>query len=237
MLDWRRYLGILRRRWVLVAAVLVLDAIVSGLLFARTYRTAGYQACVGLYVADVSAAGTIAAPATSLEQLGQLLAGESAANFFADDLLDVAQSERVAAFVSSALHGRSLPHTGPGDINGSVSGSRRDRTLSICASSPYSASALGVAGALGSAMSRDRAQFVGSQMAKRTFVRVISSPTVASVPPSRSALNLLLRLFLGALVAIGLALVWDALDPRIRGREDVEQALGVPVLAEGGSGP
>ena len=43
-------------------------------------------------------------------------------------------------------------------------------------------------------------------------------------------MNFVLRLILGLLVAGGLALLWDALDPAVRERREVEEALRVPVV-------
>lgn len=223
-MDWRSYWSILRRRWALVAIVVALDLVVSGYLFLRSYRHLGYEACTTLYVADVSA------PSTTLETTDQLLAGETAANFFADDILDVAQSGVVASYVSRRLAGHHLPSSAEGDISGAVSGSRRDRTLGLCVSNPSSATAVAASQQLGRAMSIDRGRFIGAKMAKRTFVRVISPPSVSRVSGRSQLQNFGLRVFLGLLVAVGLALVWDALDPRVRDARDVEQALHVPVL-------
>jgi capsular polysaccharide biosynthesis protein len=234
MLDWRRYWAILRRRWLIVAVILVVDVLAAGYLFAKSTRSAGYQACTTLYVADTSAASMITAPSTSLQGLGQLLSGETAANFFADDILDVAQSRSVASSISASLAAARRPHTAFDDINGSVSGSRVDRTVSLCVTNPDSGSATAAARQLGIAMSKDRARFVGIDMAKRTYVAVISDPSVGPAPVSRSLLNLGLRFFLGVLFALGVALLWDAVDPKVRDREDVERALGAPVLGSSG---
>lgn len=229
-MDWVSYLEVLRRRWLVVAVVLLLDVLASGYLFARSYRHAGYQACLTLYVSDASAPSLILAPSTTLQTAGQLLEGETAANFFADDILDVAQSQHVAAYVSRLLQQRHLPSTATGDINGAVSGSRRDRTVNLCASNPNQASALAVAGGLARAMTAHRARFVGTGMARRTFVTVISDPSSAPVSSRRELLNLALRIILGALVALGLAFLWDAADPTIRNRRELARELGVPVV-------
>lgn len=228
-MDWRTYWRMLRRRWVILLVVLALDALMSGVLFARSYRKAGYQACTTLYVADISAPGLISAPQTTLQGLGQLLSGETAANFFGDDILDVAQSQHVAAYISGRLSSRHLPSSGSGDI--AVSGSRRDRTVDLCVANPSSATALAAARELAVTMTTDRSRFVGRDMAKRTYVAAVSDPSVGRASSSRDLVSYALRLILGLIVAAGLALLWDALDPRVRDRQDVERALGTPVLA------
>src|SRR5579884_3746552 len=144
-MELGQYLAILRRRWWLVALIIIIDVIVSLGLYVREHRSAGSQACLTLYVADVSAPSLIAAPNTTLQTEGQLLAGETAANFFGDDILDVAQSSRVATFISNRLRGRGLPTTDFASVNGSIGGSRKDRTVNLCTTNPNAQSALAVA--------------------------------------------------------------------------------------------
>lgn len=223
------YLGIVRRRWILIAVIIVLDAAASLYLYRKATHALGSQSCTTIYVADVSSPSLIAASTT--DATAQLLAGESAANFFADDLLDVAQSKSVASFLSNRLEGAGLANAGTGDI--SVSGARQDRTVNLCVSDANAQTAQRAAAVLGQALTSQRARFVGGKMAARTFVRVISPPESSAVSTSHDRLNLGLRLVLGLLVAVGAALLWDVLDPRVRDAHDVEAALGAPVLTGG----
>lgn len=210
-MAWEDYWGILRRRWWIVALILVIDILASGYSFAKSYRHVGYQSCLMLYVADVGAPSLISAPSDTLDTAGQLLAGETAANFYADDILDVSQSGTVASFVSSRIASRHLPSTAPADI--AVSGSRKDRTVTLCVSNPNSASALAAGQALGYAMTSARSDFMGP-VAKRTYVHIITLPSVGAAPAGTHLVSLALRLVLGLIVALGVALLWDALDPR-----------------------
>jgi capsular polysaccharide biosynthesis protein len=228
-MEWSGYWGVVRRRWTVIAAIVLLDILAAGLVYARSRHTAGYQACTTLYVADVSSPSLIAAPPTTLQTAGQLLAGETAANFFGDDILDVAQSSKVAAYVSASLAGKGLPHSAESDINGSVSGSRRDRTVQLCITNPDENTARSAASALGQAMTASRARFIGTAMAARTYVTVVSTPSVGRVAASTSRLRLGLEFILGVLLALGIALLWDALDPTVRDRADLERSLRVPV--------
>jgi capsular polysaccharide biosynthesis protein len=230
-MEWQSYWSILKRRWTIIVVILFLDLLGSALLYAKSSKTAGYQSCTTLYVADVSAPTMVTAPQTTLEGLGQLLAGETAANFFADDIVDVAQSQHVARFVSQSLAGSNLPHTSEGDISGAVSGSRRDRTVNLCVTNPDQNAALAAAKYVAVAMTSQRTHFLGAKIGGRTYVAVVSDPSVAAAPVGSARRNFLLRIFLGLLLAVGLALLWDALDPRVRGLQDVEESLGVPVLA------
>ncbi len=222
-MEWRQYAGALRRRWWIIAVVLILDIIGSGVVYARDVRHLGYQACTTLYVADASAPTEVAV-SSDLGAAGELLAGESAANFFADDIVDVAESQHVAAYVTARIHSRALPNSAAGDINGSISGSRRDRTVQLCVNNPDQNTALAAAQAAGTAMTAARSKFVGPLVAKRTYVTVISDASVAKVSSRHELVNLALRIFLGFLVAIGLAFLWDflamppAADERMRPR-------------------
>lgn len=224
------YWAIVRRRWLLILAVIVLDLLLSGFLYQRANRAAGYQSCLTVYVADTSAPSVVAA-SSDLQQSAELLAGESAANFFADDLLDIAQSRSVASYVHTKLAPRHLPNSSFDQINGSVSGGRQDRTVNLCVTNPSSITAGASAASLGQAVTADRAKFVGRWMAKRTFVNEISPPSTSLAPTSKHLLTLLLQLILGVFVALAIALLWDALDPRVRDRRDLEHTLGLPVLA------
>lgn len=229
-MEWTAYLAIFRRRWLLILFVVALDVIAVGYLYAKTARHPGYQACLTLYVADVSSPSLIAATDTSLQNSGALLAGETAANFFGDDILDVAQSSKVSDFMAryAASH---APAQASASFGGSVSGARKDRTVNLCVANSNEAAALAGAQALGVAMTSRRATFIGRNMARRTFVQVVSVPTAALVSTSHEKVSALLRLILGVLVALGLAILWDVIDPSVRDERDAARAANVPVLA------
>lgn len=62
-------------------------------------------------------------------------------------------------------------------------------------------------------------------------VTIVNGPTVAPLPPSlRDRLAVPLRVALGLLVAVGLAFLLHALDPRLYDAADVVDAAGAPVL-------
>jgi chain length determinant protein EpsF len=68
---------------------------------------------------------------------------------------------------------------------------------------------------------------------QQTNVSVLSPAIEPTEPASpRIILNTLLAVFLGTLLGIGAALAMELANRRIRSREDIEQALGLPVLAE-----
>ncbi len=212
-MNWEEYWAVLRRRWWIVAIVVLIDVLVSGYLFAKSYRHIGSQACLTLYVSDIGAPSLVAVPTDLLDTVGQQLAGETAANFFADDILDISQGGQIASFMGSHVARLGLPNAAPGDL--SVSGSRKDRTVTLCVNNPSASSALAAGNALAAAWTSERTRFMGS-IGKRVDVMVITQPSVGSAPVSHGLVSLALRLILGLIVAVGLALLWDALDPARR---------------------
>lgn len=62
----------------------------------------------------------------------------------------------------------------------------------------------------------------------------VLNPAVAPTAPSKPKvfLNILLSLFLGTLLGVGIGFLVELLDRRVRSRQDIAAALGIPVLAE-----
>ncbi len=62
----------------------------------------------------------------------------------------------------------------------------------------------------------------------------ILNPAVPPTEPSspKIKLNMILALFLGGLLGIGLAFLMEMIDPRVRSAEDVASTLDIPVLGE-----
>jgi chain length determinant protein EpsF len=68
---------------------------------------------------------------------------------------------------------------------------------------------------------------------QQTNVAILSPATEPTEPYSpKILLNTLLAVFLGTLLGIGAALALELSNRRVRSRADIEQALGLPVLAE-----
>lgn len=228
-MGWSDYAGILLRRWWIVALIVVIAILAGAYRYRQASRQAGYQACSTLYVADLAPPNIIVAPGSNtLDVASQALAGETAANFFGDDMIDIAQSRSVASYISGQVNASRSAGPAPG-FQGAVSGSRLDRTIDLCVSNPNGAVALAGAKALDRGMTADRKRFLGP-MAKRIYTRVISAPQVSAISTGHAKLTFLLEIILGIIVAVGAAFLWDALDPRVRGARDVEDALRVPVL-------
>ncbi len=61
---------------------------------------------------------------------------------------------------------------------------------------------------------------------------VVLTPAIEPVEPSspKLLLNTLVAVFLGTLLAVGTVLLLELLDQRVRGDDDLQQLLGVPVL-------
>ena len=83
------------------------------------------------------------------------------------------------------------------------------------------------------AVSQRATQSSLESQSQQTNVSILSpaiEPTEASSP--KLLLNTLLAIFLGTLLGVGAALAMELKDRRIRSRQDIEDALGLPVLAE-----
>jgi uncharacterized protein involved in exopolysaccharide biosynthesis len=67
----------------------------------------------------------------------------------------------------------------------------------------------------------------------QTNVSVLTPATPPLEPSTpKVLLNVLIAIFLGTLLAVGAALILELLDRRVRSAEDLEQSLGLPVLAD-----
>ncbi|WP_114971765.1 chain length determinant protein EpsF [Rhodoferax ferrireducens] len=71
---------------------------------------------------------------------------------------------------------------------------------------------------------------------KQTNIAVLNAATVPTSPSKpRVLLNILAAIFLGALLGIGLALLLELTNRRVRSAQDLMEALGLPVLGSVGS--
>ena len=71
---------------------------------------------------------------------------------------------------------------------------------------------------------------------QQTNISVLSPATEPIEPSSpKLLLNIVLAVFLGTLLGVGVALAMELADRRVRSREDVEQMLNLNVLAELGA--
>jgi chain length determinant protein EpsF len=80
---------------------------------------------------------------------------------------------------------------------------------------------------------RQRAEQIRLESQRNQTEIAVLNPAVPPLLPSKpkKLLNIAISIFLGSLLGIGLALLLELIDRRVRSSEDVSEGLGIPVLA------
>jgi len=218
-------LGFLRRRWPILVTVLLLVVVASAVIAFRDYNQRPYVADGQLFVSALAVDRSSSGPS------GQPLDLERAARLTAEDVRDVGSSAIVAADVA-----RYLRVHGQGNISASrvmrwvsTTSSGSTVTISVTTSSP--AQAMLASRRLLADLSVMRARFIGPAESARSSITIISPPSLSRAPTRDILTTFGLRLLLGTLVAVGLALAWDYLEDSVHAPEDVERLLTAPMLA------
>jgi capsular polysaccharide biosynthesis protein len=116
-------------------------------------------------------------------------------------------------------------------LGNSLSSSANGRTLTITARAPSADEANLIDGLAQIELLKFRSRYIGRFEAIRSDVVVLSEPAAVRSPATHIVEMWLLRLVLGAIVAVAIALGWDYLDDSIHGPADLERWLAKPVLA------
>ena len=223
-MELRRYLAILRRRWLLVVACLV--AALAGAWFA-TPDTSVFAAQSVIYVGSRQLAGASSGQISS----EPLLAAERITTTFAE-MLD---SPPIAADATAKLGLDRAPQTVVGQTR--VSNTPGTQLLRVTVSDTDPDVARDLANALADAFVAKVQTFEPGVPARPGDVPtlpayVFQRATVPDEPvPGGRRRNLLLAGGFGLVTAIGLALLLEYLDLTIRTAADAERRLGLPVLA------
>jgi capsular polysaccharide biosynthesis protein len=212
------WFAVLRRRWPILAVIIILVALASGLVAIRSYRHHHYVASVGFFVTTVSL------------PTGNPQTSETAANLLGDDLLDIAHSSAVAHDISRYLASHHLASITAGAVQGAIGGSRTHRTVTVTATSGDAHTALAIARGIALALTTWRSRYMGKALAQRSSVTIINQPSVSPASTSRLLLDFAFRAFLGVIVALGVAFAWDFLDDTVHNEDELERWLGAPVL-------
>lgn len=215
-MELRGYLDALRLRWLLVAVLTVLGAVLGGAAYLLTPPV--YASTVTFYV-SVPPGDTGSATATQYAQ--------SKVNSY----VALVSSEEAARRVIADQH---LAES-PAAVASSVSASAQLNSLLLTATVRDGSSARSLAVARGLADTFgplvDSLDNSGRQSAS-IAISVVSGPTLASRPVSPDlkrylALGLLAGLVLGALLAV----LRDLLDVTVRSADDAAEVVGAPTLA------
>lgn len=145
----------------------------------------------------------------------------STSQLIANDIAELAQSERVTSNTESALGLDDLS-----DYTVSVAGESTTRLINVTVTGPNAQMAADVANEIASNISQ-----VAQEVMSVDSIKVVDKAKPAKKPsgPNRPKLMLLAAAG-GLMVVIGYLLVQDAVDTRIRNAQDAEETLGLPVI-------
>jgi capsular polysaccharide biosynthesis protein len=154
-----------------------------------------------------------------------------ASEYLTDDLSELLRSEMFARDVRAVLAQRGLPDVDPAIVQ-TARPQKTHRILSVTLNVPDPELGQRIADAIQTVITEKGREYVAQLGQAEAQVRLIDGPRV--VPPTvgaRSLLELGARAFLALLVGVGLAFLLHAVDPYFRERSEVEETLGLPVLA------
>lgn len=145
----------------------------------------------------------------------------STSQLIANDIAELAQSERVTSSTESALGLDDLS-----DYTVSVAGESTTRLINVTVTGPNAQMAADVANEIASNTSQ-----VAQEVMSVDSIKVVDKAKPAEKPsgPNRPKLMLLAAAG-GLMVVLGYLLVQDAVDTRIRNAQDAEETLGLPVI-------
>jgi capsular polysaccharide biosynthesis protein len=218
-LDLRRSIQIVRRHMLLVIIGAAIGLLGGGVYFMLNQPMVTSQALVALPQAAVASGGTASASGTG--------DGAGTSNYMATQVV-IAGSDPV---LSGAL-----PHVSPAvpleTLHNQIQvQSLTDSILSISATGKTAAQAEATA----NAVARSYVAYVGSTGSSvgRTVANILEPATSATRPSSvkRLLVDGLLGALAGVLVAVVLSLAIGRKDRRLRGRDEIANSIGVPVLA------
>jgi len=217
-MELRDYFLIARRWWWLI----LLPAVVAGLYGAATYHrpTLSYSASVR-YTAS-QPASLVSSPGYDPNYYRWLTS-----EYIVTALKTWAESGDFAAAVSAELAAKGKPVPAVALSSDSV------RSILVISFSAGDSSQVGpVFDAITTVLQRDNAAVFPQLGGLAAVVQPLDPPSVVAVAPSlRVRLDLPLKVALGLVVGVALALLAHYLDPFVRDRRDLDQ-MGLPVAGE-----
>lgn len=217
-MELRNYWLILRRRWWIPAALIVL----VGALTLVTYHapTPVYQASIRFTI-GVSADRNV-------EGVDPILTAYQASEYIRDDFVEILHSELFANDVNANL-GPNLK-INKNVISGAVEKQRRIMSMTITWGDEQQARL--IAGAAAKTLETQNAKYFKQLGSEGASVTIIDGPDVAPVAPGlRERLDVPIRLALALAAGLLLAFLADYLDDTVRDSRELE-AMGMPVLGE-----
>ncbi len=217
-MELRNYWLILRRRWWIPAALLVLVA-------ALTIIT--YHAPTPVYQASIRFTIGVSAD-RNVEGVDPILTAYQASEYIRDDFVEILHSELFANDVNANL-GPALK-INKNVISGAVEKQRRIMSMTITWGDEQQARV--IADAAAKTLETQNAKYFKQLGSEGASVTIIDGPDVGPVPASlRERLDIPIRLSLAIAAGLLLAFLVDYLDDTVRDSRELE-AMGMPVLGE-----
>ena len=221
-MELRDYLIIARRWWWLI----LLPAVVAGLYGAVTYHppAPSYSAAVR-YTAGQPA--SLAASPGYDPNYYRWLTSE----YIVTALKTWVETDSFAAAVSAELSAKN-PAVSVGNLRGALGSDSSRSILVVSFSSGDPSQVPAIFAAITTVLQRDNASVFPQMGGLAAVVQPLDSPGVGVVAPSlRSRLDWPLKLAVGLVLGVALALLAHYLDPFVRDRRDLDQ-MGLPVAGE-----
>ena len=221
-MELRDYFDIARRWWWLI----LLPALVAGLYGGLTYRRPAPSYSAAIRYTAGQPANLTASPGYDPNYYRWLTS-----EYITTGLKTWVQTDNFAAAVSAELaaKGQSIS---VGALRGAL-GADNTRSILVVSFSTSDASQVpAIFDAVTAVLQRDNASVFPQLGGMAAVVQPLDSPGVVVVAPSlRARLDWPLKLAVGLVLGIGLALLAHYLDPFVRDRRELDQ-LGLPVIGE-----
>jgi capsular polysaccharide biosynthesis protein len=221
-MELRDYFDIARRWWWLI----LLPALVAGLYGAATYRTPAPSFSAAVRYTAGQPSNLSASPGYDPNYYRWLTS-----EYIVTGLKTWVQTDSFAEAVSAELaaRGQSLS---VGALRGAL-GSDSTRSILVVSFSAGDASQVqSIFDAITAVLQRDNASVFPQLGGMAAVVQPLDTPGVVAVAPSlRARLDWPLKLAVGLVLGLGLALLAHYFDPFVRDRRDLER-LGLPTVGE-----
>ncbi len=203
-------LQLLKKHLTLVVALPVICAVVMA-LFSLVGMRDTYTASTSMYVLATSAESSTSALSSEL----------SASQMLTNDVATLMQSDRVLNDAANSLGLENLD-----DYDISVTSETTTRVITLSVTGTDAEGAANVANALAESVSG-----VAQEVMDIQSVNVIDQAPTPEAPSGPNRLLYVAVAFVaGLFVAVAIVVLMDVLNTRVRGAEEVEQMLGIPVI-------
>jgi len=221
-LELREYWAILTRRWQLIGVVTALTLAVSALMIALgpSYYKSDLRMSVSI----------VPEPKQGDYYTYDRYYTWLTAEYLVDDLGELIRSDVFLKDASQRIGGMVIPKE---EIRRDISTKKTHRILTISVTTENPHYSYIIANAIKDSLNEHAKDYFGQLNADNAMITVLDDPAAqAEMGLLRKAIEVGLRTVVGFLAAVALAFLLNYLDPTVRSTKEVEQLLGLPVLAE-----